>query len=95
MPRSIILICGREEHGPTSSTILLLACNSRRLVSPKVPSKDCRPHLDTLSIVKDVRPQPKSLKIETDVKNEMPGVSKMQFYKCKKGIFSGFIVLRI
>jgi len=57
-----------------------------------VPSKDCRPHLDTLSIVKDVRPQPKSLKIETDVQNEVPGVSRMQRHKSKEGIFSGFIV---
>jgi hypothetical protein len=61
-------------------------------VSPKVPSKDCRPHLDTLSIVKDVRLQPKSLKIEIDVQNEMPGVSRMQRYKSKEGLFPGFIV---
>jgi len=57
-----------------------------------VPSKDCRPHLDTLSIVKDVRPQPKSLKIEIDVQNDMPGVSRMQRHKSKEGLYSGFIV---
>lgn len=62
-------------------------------MSPKVPSKDCRPHLDTLSVVKEVRPQPKSLKIEIDVQNEMPGVSRMQRHKGKEALFSGFIVL--
>ena len=57
-----------------------------------MPSKDCRPHLDTLSAVKDVRPQPKSLKIEIDAQNEMPGVSRMQRHKRKEGLFSGFVV---
>jgi hypothetical protein len=57
---------GREEHGPTSSTLLLLACNSRRLVSPNVPSSDSKPHLDTLSTFRDVRPQPRSLEIGTN-----------------------------
>jgi hypothetical protein len=55
-----------------------------------VPSKDCRPHLDTLSIFKDVRPQPKSLKIEIDVPNEMFGNSRVQGYKKQGGPFLWF-----